>query len=295
MFKEAGHIQGHQNGEISLKNAIVTSDTKDIVATCIIAGVEKLLEDALWKYKTILALSAKEQSPEVSKNELNQLIKSREQKEKLFYSRIEAIATILSPITSAALQRSASEALIGVVTKCYKALITVTKHMIDVVKFQKSNSQKIQVSKYFGKVSDFFAKKVTENIYPFINYHSNLVKTKVKVGKDAKAIPNLIFQIEQYERFLLTLSNISKINFMKNMKRSPARDLKIAQGEEEEEVEKPKKTKRGRKRKKDDEEENEEENGEENEEEEQSQPKKKRKSPKKKGESKKRKSPKKKD
>ncbi|KAK2549510.1 Fanconi anemia group I protein [Acropora cervicornis] len=50
---------------------------------------------------------------------------------------------------------------------------------------------------------------------------------KAKVMKEVRTIPNLIYAIEQYERYLIQLSKKSKINLMEHFKRSTSRDFKI--------------------------------------------------------------------
>ncbi|CAH8503247.1 unnamed protein product [Heterobilharzia americana] len=47
--------------------------------------------------------------------------------------------------------------------------------------------------------------------------------------KDSRLIPQLIYAIEQYERFLMQLSKKSKINLMRNVKLSTSRDFRINQ------------------------------------------------------------------
>ncbi len=50
----------------------------------------------------------------------------------------------------------------------------------------------------------------------------------IRVDKKTKTIPNLIFQIEQYERFLIQLTKKTKVNFTKYCKRSTTRDFRIS-------------------------------------------------------------------
>uniref|UniRef100_UPI00358EB336 uncharacterized protein n=1 Tax=Myxine glutinosa TaxID=7769 RepID=UPI00358EB336 len=50
---------------------------------------------------------------------------------------------------------------------------------------------------------------------------------KAKVLRETKPIPNLIFSIEQYERFLIQLSKKAKVNLMQYMKLSTSRDFRI--------------------------------------------------------------------
>ncbi|GAB1292231.1 Fanconi anemia group I protein homolog [Apodemus speciosus] len=51
--------------------------------------------------------------------------------------------------------------------------------------------------------------------------------TMAKVLRETKPIPNLVFAIEQYEKFLIQLSKKCKVNLMQHMKLSTSRDFKI--------------------------------------------------------------------
>ncbi|KAG7246670.1 hypothetical protein CRUP_027406, partial [Coryphaenoides rupestris] len=55
---------------------------------------------------------------------------------------------------------------------------------------------------------------------------ANMAAT-AKLLRETKVIPNLIFSIEQYEKFLITLSKKSKVNLMQHMKLSTSRDFRI--------------------------------------------------------------------
>ncbi|KAI9999638.1 hypothetical protein NQD34_018321 [Periophthalmus magnuspinnatus] len=48
-----------------------------------------------------------------------------------------------------------------------------------------------------------------------------------KLLRETKTIPDLIFSIEQYEKYLITLSKKSKVNLMQYMKLSTSRDFRI--------------------------------------------------------------------
>lgn len=67
-------------------------------------------------------------------------------------------------------------------------------------------------------------------------------KQKARIQRESRMIPNLIFSVEQFERYLIQLSRKSKVDLMQYMKRSTSRDFKIqmnliieAEAEEEEE------------------------------------------------------------
>lgn len=86
---------------------------------------------------------------------------------------------------------------------------------------------------------------LTPLCYSFISYmqnkkskslkHTGEKKEKAAAGasavarvlRETKPIPNLIFAIEQYEKFLIHLSKRSKVNLMQHIKLSTSRDFKI--------------------------------------------------------------------
>lgn len=51
--------------------------------------------------------------------------------------------------------------------------------------------------------------------------------TVSRIKKENRRIPDLIFQIEEYEKFLIRLSKLSKVNLLRHAKLSTARDFKI--------------------------------------------------------------------
>lgn len=48
-----------------------------------------------------------------------------------------------------------------------------------------------------------------------------------KIKRENKCIPDLIFQIEDYEKYLIQLSKATKVNLLRHAKRSTSRDFKI--------------------------------------------------------------------
>ncbi|MEQ2265319.1 hypothetical protein XENORESO_005319, partial [Xenotaenia resolanae] len=96
----------------------------------------------------------------------------------------------------------------------------------------------------FEKLVKLSGSHLTPQCYSFITYAQsgesstgddkkkkkrNEVNTaaSAKLLRETKAIPNLIFSIEQYEKFLITLSKKSKVNLMQYMKLSTSRDFRI--------------------------------------------------------------------
>lgn len=48
-----------------------------------------------------------------------------------------------------------------------------------------------------------------------------------KIKRENRCIPELIYQIEDYEKYLIQLSKASKVNLLRHAKRSTCRDFKI--------------------------------------------------------------------
>ncbi|KAI8928550.1 FANCI solenoid 4-domain-containing protein [Entophlyctis helioformis] len=52
-------------------------------------------------------------------------------------------------------------------------------------------------------------------------------RAKQQLGQDTKMVPNLVYQVEQFERHLIKLTKRSKTNLARFIKRSTARDFRI--------------------------------------------------------------------
>ncbi|XP_012588192.1 PREDICTED: Fanconi anemia group I protein isoform X2 [Condylura cristata] len=100
------------------------------------------------------------------------------------------------------------------------------------------------VPKNMEKLVKLSGSHLTPLCYSFISYVQNkngslkytgekakesaaVATAMARVLRETKPIPNLIFAIEQYEKFLIHLSKRSKVNLMQHMKLSTSRDFKI--------------------------------------------------------------------
>uniref|UniRef100_A0A2K6E2H4 FA complementation group I n=1 Tax=Macaca nemestrina TaxID=9545 RepID=A0A2K6E2H4_MACNE len=100
------------------------------------------------------------------------------------------------------------------------------------------------IPKNMEKLVKLSGSHLTPVCYSFISYVQNKSKSlnytgekkeklatvataMARVLRETKPIPNLIFAIEQYEKFLIHLSKRSKVNLMQHMKLSTSRDFKI--------------------------------------------------------------------
>lgn len=104
---------------------------------------------------------------------------------------------------------------------------------------------KLPLRDEFIKLAEEIASNLTRNIYAmlpavqqveldrFREHAAAKKKTavarryKMQIGKESRLIPLLIFQIEAFERSLLTLNSLHKTVLCKTMQRSTARDFRI--------------------------------------------------------------------
>ncbi|KAI3651194.1 hypothetical protein MP228_004675 [Amoeboaphelidium protococcarum] len=142
----------------------------------------------------------------------------------------------------------------------YKTVIQLFKLFARIVKMVIDNHNKASQIQLNDNVIDFIrsvSQDLTPQIYGFMSYvsqidmnksrqDSEMGKAKKRKGKakagstnaatlgaDAKSkvIPNMIFAIEQYEKHLVRLSKLTKVDLMQYCKRSTTRDFRIKMDE----------------------------------------------------------------
>ncbi|CAL5395694.1 unnamed protein product [Camellia sinensis] len=143
--------------------------------------------------------------------------------EETLYSRTEAVVTVLSFFMVMKLNDSQAEHLVRLAGRFYKNLARISKFQIS----PKGCKQVLPSLKY-QKLVEITCKQLTAPLYNFNqlgNAKSRGIVNKIK--RENRCIPDLIFQIEDYEKYLIQLSKASKVNLLRHAKRSTARDFKI--------------------------------------------------------------------
>ncbi|KAI8012435.1 hypothetical protein LOK49_LG06G03291 [Camellia lanceoleosa] len=149
--------------------------------------------------------------------------------EETLYSRTEAVVTVLSFFMVMKLNDSQAEHLVRLAGRFYKNLARISKFQIS----PKGCKQVLPSLKY-QKLVEITCKQLTAPLYNFValmqrnqlgNAKSRGIMNKIKRGN--RCIPDLIFQREDYEKYLIQLSKASKVNLLRHAKRSTARDFKI--------------------------------------------------------------------
>uniref|UniRef100_A0A7N6C156 FA complementation group I n=1 Tax=Anabas testudineus TaxID=64144 RepID=A0A7N6C156_ANATE len=159
--------------------------------------------------------------------------------EKAMTLQLGTLLTALNElIQTALLPGTCTITLLRELSRTYTILTTLVKYYIQVC-----TSQHRALPARFEKLVKLSGSHLTPQCYSFITYAQsgefsgggaddkkkkkrNEVNT-AKLLRETKAIPNLIFSIEQYEKYLITLSKKSKVNLMQYMKLSTSRDFRI--------------------------------------------------------------------
>uniref|UniRef100_A0A8C4ZXJ7 FA complementation group I n=1 Tax=Gadus morhua TaxID=8049 RepID=A0A8C4ZXJ7_GADMO len=156
--------------------------------------------------------------------------------EKAMTVQLGTLLTALNELVQTALlPGGGTDTLLRALSRTYTTLTTLVKYYIQVC-----TSQPGALPTRFEKLVRLSGSHLTPQCYSFITFvqtgelAGNDKKKKrrdeasmAKLLRETKAIPNLIFSIEQYEKFLITLSKKSKVNLMQYMKLSTSRDFRI--------------------------------------------------------------------
>lgn len=159
--------------------------------------------------------------------------------EKVTIIQLGTLLTFFHELVQTALPSgSCVDTLLKDLCKMYTTLTALVKYYLQV--YQRSTG----IPKNMEKLVKLSGSHLTPLCYSFISYVQNKHSTSLKCTgekektaagptamaralRETKPIPNLIFAIEQYEKFLIHLSKRSKVNLMKHIKLSTSRDFKI--------------------------------------------------------------------
>uniref|UniRef100_A0A3B4DFR9 FA complementation group I n=1 Tax=Pygocentrus nattereri TaxID=42514 RepID=A0A3B4DFR9_PYGNA len=171
-----------------------------------------------------------------------QLTGQQDPVEKAVTLQLGTLLTALNELVQTALPTGAcTDTLLRELSRTYAILTTLIKYYIQVCAAHPG-----QLPARLEKLVKLSGSHLTPQCYCFITYvqvrffssasvGANDKKKKrkeeeavmAKVLRASKAIPTLIFNIEQYEKFLILLSKKSKVNLMQYMKLSTSRDFRI--------------------------------------------------------------------
>ncbi|XP_030223080.1 Fanconi anemia group I protein [Gadus morhua] len=231
IHSQMGDIDQDVEVETQSHFSIVNLKTASTAALLILAQADKVLDEVDW-------LIAKKKADRPSAGEGPLTAPPQDPVEKAMTVQLGTLLTALNELVQTALlPGGGTDTLLRALSRTYTTLTTLVKYYIQVC-----TSQPGALPTRFEKLVRLSGSHLTPQCYSFITFvqtgelAGNDKKKKrrdeasmvtAKLLRETKAIPNLIFSIEQYEKFLITLSKKSKVNLMQYMKLSTSRDFRI--------------------------------------------------------------------
>ncbi|KAM6304685.1 Fanconi anemia group I protein [Podargus strigoides] len=220
--------------------AIVNAKTAAPTVCLLVLGqTDKVLEDMDWLIKKHSSLGSHTSEDSTQASEQTQAL------EKGVILQLGTLLTVYHELVQTALPAgSCVDTLLRSLSKIYAVLTSLIKHYI-----QACRSTSNTIPGRLEKLVKLSGSHLTPQCYSFLTYVQNIPskslsfaegkkkkkedeaaaasRAMAKVLRETKTIPNLIFAIEQYEKFLIHLSKKSKVNLMQYMKLSTSRDFHI--------------------------------------------------------------------
>uniref|UniRef100_A0A673WDK9 FA complementation group I n=1 Tax=Salmo trutta TaxID=8032 RepID=A0A673WDK9_SALTR len=204
----------------------------------VLSQVGKVLDEVDW----LITKKKGQLVPDrLSSDDTTQAAGQQDPVEKALTLQLGTLLTALNELVQTALPSGVcTNTLLGELSRTYTILTTLVKYYI-----QLCSGQQGLLPARVEKLVKLSGSHLTPQCYSFITYvqsgelaggGADDKKKKKKEGeatatakllRETKAIPNLIYSIEQYEKYLITLSKKSKVNLMQYMKLSTSRDFRI--------------------------------------------------------------------
>ncbi|CAA0408588.1 unnamed protein product [Arabidopsis thaliana] len=215
--------------EVSESYMVINQSTSASVTSCILQSIDSAIVDMDWatkKLKNFYVVSQKNIHLSDDTESTVGLVL-----EEALYSMAASTVRILSSFVLMNLKESQAAQFLRLAVRFYKQLAQIVK-----LRIAPKGCKQILPSLKFQKLVELTCKSLTVPLYPFlsemqkeqqesVSHNSKGIINKIK--QENKCIPDLIFQIEDCERYLIQLSKVTKLNLLRHAKRSTARDFKI--------------------------------------------------------------------
>ncbi|KAL5701318.1 hypothetical protein ACHQM5_026665 [Ranunculus cassubicifolius] len=226
-------LEGSNPLEVSETYPIINRSTSNTVSSSLLHLAESTIADVSWcitKLKALLAISrggfgiSIDQRHSQSQSKSPALIM-----EEALYMRSEALVNLLSFFAQMSLKDPQAEQFLRLTGRFYKHLALMTK-----LRIAPKGCQQLLPGTKFIKLAETTCKKLTAPLYNFVDVRQKDQQETAqgkgiigKIKRENRCIPDLIFQIEDYEKYLIQVSKVTKVNLLRCAKRSTARDFKI--------------------------------------------------------------------
>ncbi|KAI3936391.1 hypothetical protein MKW98_000665 [Papaver atlanticum] len=208
---------------------IINSSTGTAIASTLLQLIESTIVDVDWAVTKLKTLSTTSYGSSVHDQHQEGEKTPGLVLEEDLYSRCKALVNLLSCFAEMNLNDVLADQFLKLTSRFYKYLALMTKLRIA----PKGCKQQLPGAK-FEKLAEVTCKSLTVPLYKFMalmqsNQQENVQSKGIlnKIKRENRSIPDLIFQVEDYEKYLIQLSKVSKVNLLRHAKRSTARDFKI--------------------------------------------------------------------
>ncbi|KAL3863875.1 hypothetical protein ACJMK2_005602 [Sinanodonta woodiana] len=233
--------------------ALVTSrSAAPTVLLLVVHHIDQELDNTEWVISHIKADTLATSDSSSSTGDEHVDLTQREDYEKSICTRLGILITAFHELVQSTIPiGNCTDILLKLVTRLYGTVTSLVKYYVTLYAHRCGH-----LSARFEKLVKLSGTHLTQYCYALINYiqaseteqlqqaadkpkkkkddkkkdkkgsaASNPAKSNVM--KQTRTIPNLIFAIEQYERYLIQLSKKSKVDLMEHMKLSTSRDFRI--------------------------------------------------------------------
>jgi fanconi anemia group I protein len=230
------------------ENEIVTTESHSSISESILTSISFMVAQLEMDFKKSQTMYDQEQEQLI--HEFSQSVKKRFEVQTAIYRKLTEILKVVGMFLKLNLNASSATCLFDTTTNVYQLLAEIAKFVFNV---QKETNKKESVPKEFheliSKTKTLLSQFIYESISQYNTNQANEEKMKMNtVTKESRLFPKLIFNIEQFEQFMISLSTLVGVNFMKDMKVStvriftlskkskPSEDLEDKEPQEEEET-----------------------------------------------------------
>ncbi|XP_058501147.1 Fanconi anemia group I protein isoform X1 [Solea solea] len=237
IHSELGDIDPEVEVENQSHFAIINTKTTTTATLLVLAQVDRVLDELEWLIARKKIQTASDKS---GSDESTQTADQQDPIEKAVTLQLGKLLTALNELVQTSLPSGTCTAtLLRELSRTYAILTTLVKYYIQVC-----GTQHGTLPARFEKLVKLSGSHLTPQCYSFITHAQSAelngaddkkkkkraevsVAASAKLLRETKTIPELIFSIEQYEKYLITLSKKSKVNLMQYMKLSTSRDFRI--------------------------------------------------------------------
>ncbi|XP_031716924.1 Fanconi anemia group I protein isoform X1 [Anarrhichthys ocellatus] len=237
IHSQLGDIDPNVEVEKQSHFAIVNIKTATTGALLVLSLVDRVLDEVDW---LIARKKSQTSSDRSGSGEATQTAGQQDPIEKALTLQLGTLLTALNELVQTALlPGTCTITLLRELSRTYTTLTTLVKYYIQVC-----TSQHGALPARFEKLVKLSGSHLTPQCYSFITHaqsgefsggddkkkkkrNDGNTAGSAKLLRETKAVPNVIFSIEQYEKYLITLSKKSKVNLMQYMKLSTSRDFRI--------------------------------------------------------------------